>query len=142
YSLFMITREHLNNKKDFKSWFVLLQNFSSFLNSEKIYSEYNLFTKELLKISDKLDKDDEIFNFLFFSLEYLLDFNNAGNISINTVKEKLIDLVEFSQNNGYGFAFILQFLLKKFTLGNFLLQPNTDLDRKSISTPLNIIEEN
>lgn len=142
YSLFMITREHLNNKKDFKSWFVLLQNFSSFLNSEKIYSEYNLFTKELLKISDKLDKDDEIFNFLFFSLEYLLDFNNAGNISINTVKEKLIDLVEFSQNNGYGFAFIFQFLLKKFTLGNFLLQPNTDLDRKSISTPLNIIEEN
>ncbi|MCU4707763.1 CHAT domain-containing protein [Acinetobacter pittii] len=142
HSLFVITREYLNNKKDFQGWFILLQNFSILLNSEKAYSEYNLFAKELLKISDKLDKDDEIFNFLFFSLEYLLDFNNAGNISINTIKEKLIDLVEFSQNNGYGFAFILQFLLKKFISGNFSLEPNTELDRESISTPLNVIKEN
>jgi hypothetical protein len=142
HSLFVITREYLNNNKDFQGWFVLLQNFSILLNSEKTYSEYNLFTKELLKISDKLDKDDEIFNFLFFSLEYLLDFNNAGNISINTIKEKLVDLVEFSQNNGYGFAFILQFLLKKFISGNFSLQPNTELDKESISIPLNVIKEN
>ncbi|WP_134817600.1 hypothetical protein [Acinetobacter calcoaceticus] len=142
YSLFKITKEYLIENKNFHGWFMLLQSLPTFLKAEEIYLEYNLFAKDVLKISDKLDKDDEIFSFLFFTLEYLLDFNNSGNISLNTIRDKLVNLIEFSQNNGYGFAFIMNFLLKRFTLGKFLLQPTTELDRSSIATPLRVIKEN
>ena len=119
---------------------ILLNNSRNLLDKELIYSEFLKFSEQILKHADDLEKENPIFNCLFYILEFLLDIENAGNLSLTEIHSKLANLIEFSQNNGYGFAYITLFLHKKFTESTYELLPNTNIVEDISIIDLNIMK--
>lgn len=125
--LFRMLIKYLKDEKNYEEWFILLNNSRNLLDKELIYSEFLKFSEQILKHADDLEKENPIFNCLLYSLEFLLDIENAGNLPLTEIQSKLADLIEFSQNNGYGYIYILLFLYDKFSKSTYELLDSTNI---------------
>lgn len=136
-SLLKTIIKYYKNDNKILDWITILMNSTNIFDKNFIYNEYYLFADYILKNISKIDED--VFSCLSLTLEYLFDLKNISNQSLIDVKNNLVKLIDYSENNGYGYGYILQFIFAKFMKDDYKLLGSQDVTEIKILTSPDMI---
>lgn len=138
-SLFHITKEKLLSDGKYIELYYLILNHRDYFDNVLVYSQLVSLAKILLsKPTQEIETDSDL---LLNILEYVFELKNTENKSITYVKDKLAELVNYANNYGYGFAFIVSYIYNRFTNNDFVLTDIDEIDRASITTDLKSLKK-
>lgn len=137
-SLLHISKEKLLSERRHTELYHLMTNHRDYFDNVFFYSQLISLAKILLSESyEEIETDS---NLLLNILEYIFELTNANNQSITYVKDKLTELVDYSSNYGFGFAFIVSYIYNKFTNDGFVITDIDEIDRSGITTDINTLK--
>tara|TARA_B100001179_G_C18601012_1_gene410262 strand:+ start:113 stop:3868 length:3756 start_codon:yes stop_codon:yes gene_type:complete len=138
-SLFYITKEQLLSKGKYVELYSLILNNRNYFNNAFIYSQLVSLAKILL--SKPHEEIETYFDLLSNILEHIFDLTKTDDQSITIVKDKLAELIDYANNYGYGFAFIINYIYSRFVNGKFKLIDVDEIDRNGITTDIETLKE-
>lgn len=139
-TLFKITKEHLIRHRNYSTLYQIIIVSNNHLKDSFVYLELIALSKIILSKLHREDKNSEDFKILLDILDFIFDIKNTSEQSLVYIKDQLVELIRYSNNYGYGFVFIVNYIYTKFINNHFILNGLDEIDRSGISTSIDILK--
>jgi hypothetical protein len=140
-SLFKITKEHLIYHRNYSTLYQIIIVSKNHLKDSIVYLELVALSKIILSKLHRDDKNNEDFQILLSILDFIFDIKNTSEQSLTHIKDQLVELILYSNNYGYGFVVIVNYIYAKFINNHFILNGMDEVDRSGISTSIYILKK-